>query len=331
MADFVAAAARIKTIHMRCEDLLEAARADSLLASTKAVTKLTAEGPVLPSHHPPTVTELRLNIGQYCCSDEDETGEVWDSMLVDSLLFRASQLAQLHTLSVALTALSIKDIQFTCPVHLLGLQHLSIEFWISDNTVIDLGWVHQQACPRLDLQIWVQTSDFEVHAAVVQQLGQLTVSSLEMEVRADFPAALQILWASLTIAKSSWYFRYECTFSQGSGALQALPAGQASCVLRLWNSHASKAVHLSWQALAACAAKVTIGLEFEMELWVVGAPNPAFCHLQDPWQLVINSTGCVHGFPASQPTSKRWFLQNDAAKAAGWVESHSPDLYPTRS
>ena len=240
MADFLAAAARIKTIHMRCEDLLEAARADSLLASTKAVTKLTAEGPVLPSPYPPTVTELRLNIGQYCCTDEDETGEVWDSMLVDSLLFRASQLAQLHTLSVALTALSIKDIQFTCPVHLLGLQHLSIEFWISDDTVIDLGWVHRQACPRLDLQIWVQTSDFEVHAAVVQQLGQLTVSSLEMEVRVDFPAALQILWASLAIAKSSWYFRYECTFSQASGALQALPPGQASCVLRFWNAHASK-------------------------------------------------------------------------------------------
>ena len=66
-------------------------------------------------------------------------------------------------------------------------------------------------------------------------------------------------------------------------------------------------------------------------MWVVGAPNPAFRHLQDPWQLVINSTGCVHGLQASQPTSNCWFLQNDAAKAAGWLESHSPDLYPPRS
>ena len=249
VADFMAAASRVNTISVWCVNVLEAARADSLLALTKSVIKLTAAGPTLASHYPATVTELRVDVG-HCggsYNDEVETGEVWDSMQVDNLLFLISQLPQLRKLSLALAALSTKHIQLSCPVPLVRcLQHLTIKFWVSDKTVIDLGWVQRQACPHLDLHIWVQTYDFEVHSAVVQQLSQLTVSALNLHLKTIFPAALQDIWASLTV---KLVFPVQVCSSAGLAERPGLMC-VAILAATIWH-------HLSWQALAACAAKVT--------------------------------------------------------------------------
>ena len=153
----------------------------------------------------------------------------------------------------------------------------------------------------------------------MQQLSQVRLQRRTVSLLCDFTAALQAVWA--TVHAEHITIKSFVGATQGSHALTMLPCC-TTAVLDLSQSwDLPPAIQISWEALTRHASRVTICLTAPTELHVTGfaLAETQLNQLQRPWQLVVWGGGGVQGLPATQPT-KAYFLQNAAARAAGWTD-----------
>lgn len=306
LAAFLAAAKQLTDVRMTCTSMLQAAQAGFLLGQCSAVRVLTLSGACMPAGLPTTVTELTANF-----SSPADCG--CTAAQPAALIYHAALLPNLATLRLRLPhGKSRSSFPLQSPIQLHYLETLEIGVIRVSEPEVDLSWVQRQPCRSLTLRIEVDTSDVAKHAAIVKQLHRLVLSNLTMEVLVPSLPELQALWHGLTVDKVELE-----TAAAALEPLQMVP--QCSELVWQYFSEGVTPLHLSWQNLTSRAARIQLYM-MDGELHVAGASSRAPHHLGQPWQLEIYSAGAVHGLPASQPDKRcKYFLQNAAARAAGWT------------
>ena len=305
-----------------CDSPLTAAKADHLLSTVSfpALTTLNLWGFVKPNIFPLTVTQL---MADFSCSWD---GQPWDSTQADSLIYRCARLPALHKLFFSFENIQPPDdymdlVRFSCPIMLPDITYLSVMFTLNDHTEIDLNWLHRQPCAELEVRVAIVTSDPARHLAVQQQLSGLRIHSLSVMLeRESCWQAAQQFWSGFTCEEAHIHLSHHKVFRQPDQALSALPV--CSGQITIWSGAEidSGRFCITWAALARRGADIAINLGVRGELYVCAPKQPAPDSLRQPWQLMVQGARGVHGLPASQPTSRSYFLQNAAARAAGWTE-----------
>ena len=269
LATFVAAAKQVTTVTIVCNSALEAAQADFLLKLCSAVTVLSLSGNYMPALLPASVTELSAgfsNPAECECSTSQ----------LDAVLYHAALLPQLRTLDLHLcTTGQPAAVSLQPPIQLSFLQSLTIYTIRMSAPMIDLNWVQQQACSKVDLQIEADTPDITKHAAVLEQLSRLPPVSLSLEINMDVPftSELQTLRSRLEVT----YLRLGM-FAATLAPLQMLPC----CSVLCWEyiPPESGPVYVTWQALTRQPAKISMDVVGELHVLGAGslstrAPNSA--------------------------------------------------------
>ena len=165
---FVAAAEHMTEVDIECTSMPEAAQAGFLLAQCSAVTVLSLSGAYMPAVLPSTVTELTASF-----SPPGNTTQP------DALIYYAALLPQLRKLELHLSSKGQpKAVSLQAAVQLPPLQTFSIFGIRLSAADVDLQWVQQQPCSNLELDIVADTSDVAKHAAIVEQLSQMTLHRL---------------------------------------------------------------------------------------------------------------------------------------------------------
>ena len=310
---FIAAATGVTDVRTSSGSLLEALQIEDLLSHGKGVTSLDMTGTPLPALLPPTITQLVISI----LSDSGPEA-AWSEGEPSACVYRAGRLLPLLQ-KLTLCLFNMSRIVLTCPIVLARLRHLSIIFTATEETRLDLGWVQQQSCTQLHILIQLQVSSTAQHRAMVDQLSRLKVTILTLHIYAAFPEATQQLWYSLSPARWVLWLVFDTdfnsSFSSASHPLQALPhCGRIDI-------KSYRPIFITWSALTAHSAHITLFAHKSSAVHVLGAGTGAPDSLQQPWQLQIAEASSVHGLPASQPTKGRYFLQNAAARAAGWTDA----------
>ena len=300
LAAFVATAKQVTWINCMCTSILEAAQAGFLLGQCSAITALSLSGDHMPAALPSTVTELYASF-----SAPSNTTQP------DALIYYAALLPQLRKLELRLSSEGqAAAVSLQAPVQLPFLQCLDISGIRLSAPQIDLKWVQQQPCGKLDLDIIADTSDTGKHAAAVNHFSHMTLSCLYLDMKVTFTPELQALWSSLKIGHLTLIM-----WDAALAPLQMLPR-YSELYYEFWPPDKSP-VYISWQALASRAANILSSTDGELH--VMGAGKSAPDHLHQPWQLGVYASA-VYGVPASQPAvGCKYHLQNDAARAAGWT------------
>ena len=298
---FVAAAEHVTEVNLMCTSMPEAAQAGLLLAQCSTVTVLSLSGTYMPAVLPSSVKELKASFSP-----------PGNSTQPDELICYAALLPQLSKLELQLsTTVPPAVVSLQAPVQLPVLQSLVISKILLSSPSIDLKWVQQQPCNGLGLDILANTSDVARHAAVIEQLSQMTLHRLWLDMKVPFTSELQALWGGLETV-----YLELVLWVPTSDPLQILPR----CSELHWgyDSQDEGPAYVSWAALTSRAARIV--LHTDGELHVVGAGRSAPYHLHEPWQLEVANASAVYGLPASQPAGDcKYFLQNAAARAAGWT------------
>ena len=328
LTQLLAAAVRAIRLHFDSHTTLAAAEAEHLLSICRAVTRLKLRGACLPCILPPTITLLEVAFSPTAGNERS-----WDPGQVDALIY-AARLPSLKEL--VLDFQEVRVVQLTCPLHLGCLDKLQIRLSLGATT-LNLSWVVQQQvqvpcmCLKMVIRLRPDISSRRPHAAMVQLLSQLQLSSLNLKliVYGPLTVAHQRLWAQLKLGSLQIVIRCRDGFSQPDQALQVLPR----CAILLLDfrpaswGRCPSICHVTWEALTAHAASIQVALSPSHTLRVSGASGSAPEHLQQPWQLVVCGGRGVQGLPPSQPTDEAYLLQNAAARAAGWTGSFQGSQY----
>ena len=306
MGAFVAVARQLTKVNVVCSTLLEAAQAGYVLEQCSAVTELYLSGNCMPAILPSTVTDLTARFSPPGVSECDTTQP-------DALIYHAALLPNLAKLRLWLPgSKSHVPRPFDHRLQLRLLQSLNVQQIRLSGPYLDFSWVRKQPTCSLELGIVADNSNIATHAAVVQQLSQLLVSTLTLETKVQFTSELQALWGGLKVNTFSLDMR-----AATLEPLRMLP----QCSRLIWThfpDDVSSPAYVSWQAFTSRAIKIRLFMEGELH--VMGASSSAADHLAQPWQLQIDHVSEHHGLPPSQPTTDcRYFLQNAAARAAGWT------------
>ena len=301
-----AACTALSEIELQCDSSLAAAQAEEMFSHTSTVSELRLLGSHKPSA-PATISELSVH---FDCHE----GSTWDAGQPDAFLYRARKLL-LQRLSLKFPA-GLEQVQLACPIELSSIQKLCLDLHFGDRSLVHLGWLQRQPCGLLYLHITLRTSIAAQHRALVAEMSKLKLDGLDLELHAPFSQALQDMWYRLRIPSWRLIVCSPCIFYR-SGPLRCLPQGASRLRITI---KGSRPVFMTWSALAAHAAIITIHMPEASDLHVLDASTGIPNHLQQPWQLLIVRAGAVHGLPASQPTSWRCFLQNAAARDAGMTE-----------
>ena len=191
--------------------------------------------------------------------------------------------------------------------------------------VLDLSWLQHQPCDRLHFDLcmscleYVETPESTLmHETrhTVHELQQLDITTLVLRVRhTTFAAAAQRLWAELSNL-SKLYLH----FTEGFNGVCALPRCLCISIMGitgdLYSSHQGQTgfQRIAWSAIGLQVGIVHICLPASQGLIVEGFTSLISV---GPWQLVVHSAAGVQGLPPSRPSRDPYFLQNDAADAAG--------------
>ena len=326
---FVAAAARLTHVKIQCSSLLAAAQIEDLLSGSRSVTSLCIMGMCKPGLLPPSVQTLDVAFENL----DDEA--IWDPEEPSAFLFRVSRLPLLQTLKLEFDQ-GLHDIALACSVKFKNLQELHISLQVRDALLLDLSWVLLQSCDQLHLTIILGDLPGDKHGAVVEEVRKLRVARLTLRVCVPLTKPLQELWFSLPA--KSWHIE-DCHsvfthFSPGI-PLQVLPRCAGIIRIRDSKMNSGRPFTIIWSALTAFGANIIIDMGWcynprypLRKVHVLGGGDVASDNLQQPWQLLICTARAVHGLPASQPTESMFFLQNNAAAAAGWAEGHEHCNHP---
>ena len=321
---FMAAATSLTTLFLTCRSPLMAAVADHLLSVTPpALSDLQVHGSDKPCFIPLSVTKVHANFA--CPSD----ARPWDSSQVDSFLYHCARLPRLHELTIGSTNHFAPDdgmdaVRLTCPIQLPHVDRLAVSLTLNSHTDIDLAWLQRQPCDLLNVGVSIFTWDSARHSALIQQLSRLDLHNLRLLIDADGSdcQATQQLWSSLHVQEAQIILGpSSCKAAAKSRmTLAALPCSSR----RMWIFPYAGSLFIPWAALAHPGGDIAIDLAGSANLHVLSADCPDPDSLQHPWQLLVLGTCSVPGLPpASQPSQTAddaYFLQNAAARAAGWTQ-----------
>ena len=193
---------------------------------------------------------------------------------------------------------------------------------ILDHKPLDLSWLRHQPHGQLHLEVSLgsmghpKSRPVAGHQQVVHELQQLGITTLVLKtISWVFHSKAQALWGKLTIQDRLTLYLGD----SAEGGLYALPMCLQISVMaqRHEGSGGLQAALLPvcWSAIGVRPGKVHISCQGSQTLAVEGFTSFVST---GPWQLVVHSAAGVQGLPPSRPCSEPYFLQNDAADAAGW-------------
>ena len=298
-----------------------AARVDLVLSTARfpALSKLTFWGAAKPSIIPLMLSDLSAEFTRR------SEAVPWDRSQVDSFIFCLARLPLLRTLTLSFCSKNgdawMELERVACPIQLHKLQALYVGVNIDSHTRLDLEWLQRQPCSLLEVGANVFTSSLNHHSALLLQLGRLPLSHLYLTVMAAWAQPAQKLWASLAVKALRLHVRSFEAFAHPSTALAALSRCSGCTFIFAPASPAHSRLYIEWAALTRHGMDIAIDLLGSSKLHVLGAGSHAPDHLQQPWQLLVKRARSVHGLPPSQSSGgPHYFLQNAAARAAGWAE-----------
>ena len=310
LPDFLLAATRLTRLEIHCKSQCSVGQADFLLSKCHFLTRLLLMGSVKPAVIPLSVTDLSAIF-------EDESDELLCEEL-DNFIFRAERLPLLHTLRLDMSWVS--NLCLTCPILLHRLDTLCVRFaLLSEVQQWNLGWACRQPCNRLEVELQIFDQNYAVNSDAAQMMRSLNLARLFVELHTSYDNELQDLWSEVTARESLYLFVANSkAFHASLCPLSTLPASSPETVIQ-FSSNCSGGQYVEWKALSGRAGSFKIILPPLVVLHVAMDDCPV--PLQQPWQLVVTGGGSVQGLPASQPTSCVHFLQNAAARAAGWKDT----------
>ena len=327
--DFLAAANRVREVRIDLgADLISAAKADHILSKLH-ISELSVWGYWMPSLFPQTLQKLSILIGHHF-SDPGHDEPSFQESQADSVLYRIERLPKLHTLRIKFNP--EYAIRLSCPVQLHSLRSLHLRFAVEDEDPAtldyDLSWVHRQpAITDLSVEIFLASQHLGQHAAIVQQLMGLKISTLLLDLRGPFISECQTLWAGLPSVHTLQLGLFDASaFGTPTDAVAMLPGSCARVSIEP-RLHGQMPLYVTWEALTRHAANIRIvtASPFSedagiLHLYLLGECDLARIRsFRRPWQLSIGSTAVVHGLPVEQPAGSAYLLQNAAARAAGWT------------
>ena len=193
LAAFLAAAKQMTHVMIECTSTLEAAQADFLLGQCTAINVLSLSGRYMPAVLPSSVMQLNASFS-------DPSKCECSTSQPDALIHHAALLPQLRKLILRFCssgqplAVSLRSL-----VQLPSLQFLHISTIRVSAPYHALKWVQQQSCSSVSLFVEADTPEIAKHAAIVEQLSQMSPSCLSLKWEVPFTLELQALWRRLEI------------------------------------------------------------------------------------------------------------------------------------
>ena len=204
----------------------------------------------------------------------------------------------------------------------LLVHDLSIHFELTTDLRLNLGWLKRQPFQSLELCINIKCGEgfSETHQQVVEQLRQLSISTLTLRFHKYVPAQIQTLWQQVRVSQ-------RCTlqvlnvFDAGicqARALRFLPCCPDISIHAPNFNDAPKGLQVAWAALCN-PGRISFHLGSRQALWFSkGCALPAELQNQ-AWQLVVHSAKEVRGLHGALHRNGVQYLQTRAAELAGWT------------
>ena len=202
------------------------------MCSCRSVTRLELRGACLPSILPLTVTHLVAKF-----ETDDNNAEEWDVRQANALIYHAARLPLLKQLC---------------------LHFLLIRMPMVGNELF-LAWVVHQPCTSLEFHLALDTPDQASHAAMVQPLSRVQLSSLTL--RLAMPDMLLGVWGRLGTKRLHILVDSYHGFSRPDTALQTLPRCNElllDTMLAYDNDPRPRTFWVAWGALTSRTALVLV-------------------------------------------------------------------------
>ena len=326
MMQFLTAAQQVTNVWVsggapsRSTSWLRTAAYDCMLAHLESVTHLQLSGALQLCVLPVTLVSLPIYCDPYKLYGVEEIGAA-----TDAVLYRAKRLPVLKELSLSCCNVYTNQplvFSIKCPVQLGSLERLNLSIALVEFLSLDLSWLqHQQHCKplrHLHLCVYVRTPKPVNHAAFLQQLAGVPITSLHLQLEAPFHVGCQALWNQFSVQTLKVYCNNKFQFSKprrklsGSGNSQPPPAFPHSThrlSIEFAPCNAADSIFIDWDTIAK--PNVELLLLPHQELHILGASKSSL--LQQPWQITILGTSKVHGLPACHVSGNTYTMQSFAA------------------
>ena len=310
LAIFLAEAAHLNTLHVKCLSKEGSAKLSQLLidSSTSSLTKLVYSGGPLPAHIPTYLQHLEIDLGPWIL-------QPWRAELL--ITFLSNSRISLQSLTIDLYDLPLLD----CKKLLQPIQDLHIRLQMSELVPISLQWLHRQPYMRLHVELYAYGSDLIQHIQAMLQIQRLPLHRFHLLIGIPCTLNVQRIWHQLEL----WVpLHLQLTNRVSVHDLQLLP-GTPRLHISIDMVFKAEPVSICWNAVAAKPRAVFLELHFVQPGCVLAVSGCSgqipFQNSKQPWQLCVHGDVEVRGLPASQQCSKAtYLLQNKAAIIAGWTE-----------
>lgn len=306
-AKFVSAASRLAHVLARCESPLAAAQLDRVFKGNGTITGLECWCSYVPCLFPSSLRELRCisNISQ--CPADDQQANAFIVRLDTWVM-------GLRSLVLNLECCPVLNSHTILPM----LDTLSISFRTS-STPVQLSWLHRQPCKVLDLRVDIHEDVVSEQVQASSVIEGLSLHQCSISFWCPLSHDMQYIWegvSALTVIELNMYYE-----------AQSLVAFPSSPHLDISMCHLTKSLSCDWTALVRRPCSIKIDAYVSDSVIVNGCPDHCqipFAGTTHPWQLCLDDCGhrvTIFGLPASQECrGVAYFLQNDAAIAAGWTK-----------